>query len=330
TDERKKHGWIKSDFGKTTIIIDPDDKTLRELLSQKEAIHVFSGIGSFELPAKAFKIAVKNKLKIGVILEPFNWIGWKGKLRFFKYFLLRLKYNQSIDFLLTIGNIGRWRYEKVGFSKIKIFDWGYFTETVDTKIIYNSSSIISLLFIGSLDYRKNILSLVDACLSISNDKPFILNIIGNGPLECELKDKIKNSNTINYLGTVPNTEIFPYISQSDALILPSIFDGWGAVVNEALMCGTPVITSNNCGASVLLDNKERGYVFSVKKNNLQEVIINFLKQLPYSIDEKQKIRNWALKAISGEVAAQYFIQICEYLYEHKGNNPVAPWIKDKQ
>ena len=44
-------------------------------------------------------------------------------------------------------------------------------------------------------------------------------------------------------------------------MLPSRFDGWGAVVNEALMVGTPVICSDRCGASDLIENGRNGYVF---------------------------------------------------------------------
>jgi glycosyltransferase involved in cell wall biosynthesis len=44
-------------------------------------------------------------------------------------------------------------------------------------------------------------------------------------------------------------------------VLPSRFDGWGAVVNEALMVGTPVICSDRCGASDVIENGRNGYVF---------------------------------------------------------------------
>jgi glycosyltransferase involved in cell wall biosynthesis len=316
------------DFGRTETVVNPTADKLRQLLTVKEAVHIFSGIDAFELPAKALWIAIKNKLKIGVILEPFNWMGWKGKLRFVKYFILQLQYGKYIGFILAIGNKGRWCYEKTGFSKNKIFDWGYFTEKTNAGIIEkeNFSNKSSLLFIGSIDQRKNIFSLVDVCLSIT-DESFLLNIIGAGPLENELKDKIKKAHNINYLGSVQNTQIPSHIVNADVLILPSIFDGWGAVVNEALMCGVPVIASDHCGASILLNNKKRGHVFSVKKSDLKNVLIRFLKHLPYSIEDKQEIKNWALKSISGEVAANYFSQICEYLYEQKKDRPIAPWLK---
>lgn len=46
-------------------------------------------------------------------------------------------------------------------------------------------------------------------------------------------------------------EIPSILSNQDILILPSIYDGWGAVVNEALQSGLYVISSNQCGAKDL-------------------------------------------------------------------------------
>jgi glycosyltransferase involved in cell wall biosynthesis len=228
---------------------------------------------------------------------------------------------------LAIGNRGRWCYEKTGFSKIKIFDWGYFTESCDTEISSILSDKISILFIGSIDRRKNILPLVDVYQSIPNES-FTLTIVGEGPLKNELNEKIKNAENIRYLGAVPNDRIASCLMDADLLILPSIFDGWGAVINEALMCGVPVIAGDHCGSAILLDNKKRGYVFSVKENNLLKIMATFLKQLPYSVEKRQEIKDWALKSISGEIASDYFVRIGEYIYEQKGNRPIAPWLKE--
>ena len=58
-----------------------------------------------------------------------------------------------------------------------------------------------------------------------------------------------------------NAEAVAEIARHDLFLLPSRFDGWGAVVNEALMCGVPVVCSDNCGAAELLGESWRGEVF---------------------------------------------------------------------
>ena len=324
--EREKDGWINPDFGNTEIIIKPTSSEIDRLISFKDALHIFSGINSFPLSTQIFNLAVNKKLKIGVILEPFNWMGVSGKLRFIKYFILRLKYNRKLQFILAIGDRGRWCYEKVGFFKNKIFDWAYFTESVECEVQHKPvDDLPSLLFVGSISKRKNIIPFVREVKYI---KQYFkeLNIIGIGDLADELLLEIREEPQIKYLGGISNSKIPQCVGNSDLLILPSLFDGWGAVVNEALMCGVPAFASDHCGASVLLKGI-RGCVYSVKKKDLCEQLINFSKELPYTDEKKKDIRDWAVNNISGKAAADYFESIikCE---NDKRLKPTAPWLND--
>lgn len=329
-ETRIAHGWKRPDFGQAKVVVNPDDQQLDVLLQKKEAVHIFAGIDAFELPYKAFRIAVKRRLRIGFYSEPFNWLGWKGKLRLLKYTMLRIRYERAIDFVLAIGERGRWCFEKAGFPKQKIFDWGYFTEQpVLRNLSQDTKGLVKLLFIGSIDHRKNILGLVDVCLSMPCEQPFTLDVIGVGPLEKELNEKITASDRICYIGCVPNDAVHTYLSAADCLILPSVFDGWGAVVNEALLCGTPVLASNRCGASVLLTDEERGCTFSIERNELKTALIRQLNKGRVETAQRERIRQWADKAISGKQAAAYLTAIVRYRMKQTAElRPVAPWLKD--
>jgi glycosyltransferase involved in cell wall biosynthesis len=63
-----------------------------------------------------------------------------------------------------------------------------------------------------------------------------------------------------HLRGVPQTELYRYYSDSSVYVLPSIEDGFGMVVSEAMACGVPVICSANAGASDILDDGVNGYV----------------------------------------------------------------------
>jgi glycosyltransferase involved in cell wall biosynthesis len=318
---RINQGFYIPDYGKVQMIVSPDENTITDLL-KLDAIHIISGVQAFKLPSTAFKIAVKKNLITGIFSEPFNWMGIKGKLRFIKYWLFRVRYSKHIRFILTTGKRGRWCFESVGFKKSIIYDWAYFTETHTVAIHENQNKELKLLFIGSIDARKNILRLISVCKKLGCIDN--LNIIGTGPLENELQQAIKNTKC-NYMGKVPNQEIHKIIAESDVLILPSIYDGWGAVVNEALMCGTPVIASNNCGSSILLQGV-RGRVFSIEKDNFEEILQGFLAVLPYDINKRKEIKNWALQNISGERAAKYFDAIIQHVLKKTSQRPVTTWL----
>ena len=66
------------------------------------------------------------------------------------------------------------------------------------------------------------------------------------------------------------------MAAADVLVLPSRFDGWGAVVNEALMVGTPVICSDRCGASDVIENGRNGYV-----DTRIERLVDVMRQLQH-------------------------------------------------
>ncbi|WPR71646.1 glycosyltransferase family 4 protein [Flavobacterium sp. NG2] len=321
--ERQKHGWLVPDFGNTKVIVSPQEVQIKELLAIKGAIHVFTGIDSFPLPASVFKIAIGLSLNIGVMLEPFNTLGIKGKLRFIKYKLLAIKYRSKIDFILAISDNAIDCYKKVGFNSDIIFDWIYFTENnTSFEKIKNIRTKPKLLFVGSIDIRKNILPIVQDVLLLA-DKIDSFEIIGIGPLENDLMNLIKNNKIIKYIGGVPNQDVNKYIFDADLLILPSIFDGWGAVVNEAVHVGTPVLVSENAGASCLI-KPQIGRVFSNQKNNFKEVLNDYLIELPIDKTKRMGIKSWADVSLSAKKGSDYFSRIMGHIYENQ-KRPIAPW-----
>jgi hypothetical protein len=82
---------------------------------------------------------------------------------------------------------------------------------------------------------------------------------------------------------------------------------------------------NNSGSSILLQGI-RGRVFSIKKDNLEEVLQGFLPILPYDGNKREEIKNWALQNISGETAAKYFDEIISDVMGNTTQRPVAPWL----
>jgi glycosyltransferase involved in cell wall biosynthesis len=318
---RIKRGFYIPDYGKVQVVVSPNEDKVAELF-KLDAIHIISGVHAYKLPSRAVNLAVKKKLTVGIFSEPFNWMGIKGKLRFVKYWLFCIRYSNHISFILTTGKRGRWCFESVGFKKSVIYDWAYFTETHTVAIHENQTKNPKLLFIGSIDENKNILHLISVCKKLGCID--YLSIVGTGPLENQLQQDIK-STKCNYLGKVSNQDVHKIIADSDVLILPSLYDGWGAVVNEALMCGTPVIASNNCGSSILLRGI-RGRVFSIKENNLEDVLRDFMAVLPYNMGQREDIKKWALQNISGETAAKYFEAIIQHVLKKTPQRPMASWL----
>lgn len=321
--ERRNEKWTVPSMGNAGVIIAPDVSKIKKLLDEPETSHVFSGINGYPMVYRAFKMAMKRGLKVSVMAEPYEWAGLKGWLRRQMYRWLFIRYGKNISHLFATGNMGVECYVKSGFPKDKIHQWGYFTEMSDlAPQSYQDRALPNLIFIGKIDERKNILDLVRSAILLK-DSFNRFEIIGTGPLEKELRDMISDTPNIKYIGAVANKNIAGHLIDADLLILPSLFDGWGAVVNEALQQGTRVLCSDRCGAKVLLDGEIRGGTFPLgKENGLSDGLRHWISKGPLTIDAREKIASWARENISGTSAALYFHEVI------KGEDPQIKHLRN--
>ena len=107
-----------------------------------------------------------------------------------------------------------------------------------------------LLFVGQLIPRKGLRQLLYA-FSKLKDPDIGLMVVGSGPEERSLRKLCEELGVRNvyWEGFHQQNELPYYYSLSDALVLPSIKEVWGLVVNEALASGLYVLCSNRAGAA---------------------------------------------------------------------------------
>ena len=105
-----------------------------------------------------------------------------------------------------------------------------------------------LLFVGSIEPRKNLLTLLRAYNLLTNEEkgelPLIL--VGfKGWSNQEIMQEIeKNRDFIRYLGFVSDSELAHIYNLATVFIYPSLYEGFGLPPLEAMACGTPVIVSS--------------------------------------------------------------------------------------
>lgn len=112
------------------------------------------------------------------------------------------------------------------------------------------------LYVGRLVSVKNIQLIIEEFNE--NGKP--LTIVGQGELEPELKNMAKNN--ISFIGFVENEQLGAIYQNHDVFILPSTYEPWGLVVEEALYWGLPCIVSSKVGSSIdMIKNLTTGEIF---------------------------------------------------------------------
>ena len=121
-----------------------------------------------------------------------------------------------------------------------------------------------VLFVGRLARVKRLDLLINAFAAIHIDQPdTVLVLVGDGPdkdnlEECTLSNGVSQK-TI-FAGHVEGPELYAWFNCGSVFTLTSESETWGAVINEALVAGMPVICSDQAGARVLIEDGFNGEV----------------------------------------------------------------------
>ena len=116
------------------------------------------------------------------------------------------------------------------------------------------------LFVGSIEPRKNLERLLDAYLDYraeegSNAMPLIVSGLPgwNSRHTHERLRELEHKGVVRYLGYVQQQLLPPLIAGARALLYPSLYEGFGLPVMEAMSCGTAVMTSRDSSMSEIAD-----------------------------------------------------------------------------
>ena len=106
------------------------------------------------------------------------------------------------------------------------------------------------LYVGNVEPRKNLPRLIEAFSSIP-DKEHALVIVGNpwyrGSEPRKLASSLGLGDRVRFLGYVPRPDLPGLLSGATAFVYPSLLEGIGLPILEAMACGRPVITSATSG-----------------------------------------------------------------------------------
>jgi len=105
------------------------------------------------------------------------------------------------------------------------------------------------LYVGALTASKNLMRLLEAFKQVHSQRDsFHLVLAGVGGLEPELKRQAREwnlSNVVHFPGFIDNQDLPRLYAASDCFVFPSLFEGFGIPIIEALASKTPVITSTD-------------------------------------------------------------------------------------
>ncbi len=107
-----------------------------------------------------------------------------------------------------------------------------------------------------------------------------LRIVGGGPLHQQL-EQIASGKPVSLWPWQAYDQLPNVYAEASAFILPSTFEPWGLVVNEAMAAGLPLILSSNVGCVPdLLPDGRNGWVFPPDSKEALIEILNKLSVIP--------------------------------------------------
>ncbi len=162
---------------------------------------------------------------------------------------------------------------------------------------------VVMLFVGRLVEQKAIDTLLAAFeLAALREAHLGLAIVGDGPERNLVEDAVKRyPGRIWFPGRENQQGVVSWMRSSDVFVLPSRREPWGLVVNEAMVCGLPVIATDACGCvDDLVQPARNGYVVPVDDvEKLAEAMTslagNPTKRMEMGEAARQMIAPWVIE-----------------------------------
>jgi glycosyltransferase involved in cell wall biosynthesis len=226
--------------------------------SGHEYVHIFTGFGSHRVVWAAYRrLQSDAESRCYAYTEAPDFTGLAGGLRSLCY-RFRARKLGGLEGILAIGEVGVSFYRELCRDQIPVHAFGYYdAREAELKYVSDLPEKMGewrLLVAGQLIRRKGVDLLLRALAGLQ-DVPWQLHVAGDGPERKRLESLTRRLNLgdrVSWSGGMEREELQESYAKSDLVIVPSRFDGWGMVVNEALQSGCPVLATETCGSAGVL------------------------------------------------------------------------------
>ena len=210
----------------------------------------------------------------------------------------------------------------MGFPMEKCFKWGYFPETnkYDALINTKSGGKIKLLWVGRMLGWKHPDDAVKLAKKLKKSGiDFELHLVGDGALREGLEAMVNDkglSDCVHLLGSKTTEEVRRYMEEASIFLFTSDrYEGWGAVLNEAMNSGWAVVASHAIGSvPFLVDDGKNGLIY--RSGDIEDLY----EKVKYLINNREKTAELGKNAYitladlwNAKIAAERFKQLVQVI-----------------
>lgn len=258
-------------------------------------------------------------------------MGWRGWFRPWRARFLARPLVSSTKLVLAMGGDGVDFYRRAGFLSERIFPFMY--QASGSELLQDdihTGKEIRMVYVGKFIRRKGLDLLIRALGDVKYED-WSLDIIGTGLEQRELEKLAEKSgiaSKISWRGRIPSSQVMSELAKFDLCMVPSRFEGWGVVVNEAIQSGVPLICSDRVTSRELVEVSGAGVIYPALNSVALSRVIEHLVVDPRTISEfKRKARNFSPR-LQETCVAEYLKRVIEFVFvDEKRDRPVPPWYE---
>lgn len=309
-EERTTLGWKdNNNLPENEQYVIPDlNQALASIEDWEERIHVIPGL-SYEFTRELLDRLIEYSVK-WIHWSERSGIGLARKLHYnvwmFNFLQLLVSKIIKTDYADKINKYAIGVFAQGDLAEQDFVGWGvqkskiehlYYTvdrmkkpETFPEDLEQYSGRRI-FMYVGSLDERKGINVLLNSFSKLQNSDDWLLVFVGQDKSDGVYMRLATNLgvNKVVFIGPKPIDTISQYIGSADVFILPTLFDGWGAVLNEAAALGKPMISTDQCGGAFhLIKENKNGFIVKAGNSKVLAKAMQFYIDNPGMIDEHGK------------------------------------------
>jgi glycosyltransferase involved in cell wall biosynthesis len=332
TNDRKELGWteVKSEYNSCIL---EQNRKLRHAVSmarsERDRVHIINGIWAERTFAAVAFVLGNAGTSFAVYSEAPDILVSRSLPKRIARSVVGRWVAHRAGGLFAVSHLASDYYGGLGFSRDKIYPFGYFHSSPIELEAQLTTDRVDIVFVGRLIHRKGVDILMEAINPLLNEFPQLqLSFIGTGVEHAAIEARVRRDGLLGRVvleGVCPSSRVHNRLARASALVLPSRWDGWGMVINEAFSAGIPVIASDRCGGADLILHGVNGYRFrSEDVDDLRGCLTAFL------CAEQTKMRMAARKtgsALTMPLVSDYLVACLEHMCGKRFSRPVPPWLE---
>jgi len=301
--------WSISDFTKL-------DSSWLKLKHNKSLIrdfdaYIFQGaIDPYLIPAALIKQCLKSGKPVFMASEGFK----KPQQPLVKRALLKQSMNHPGLTILAIGYQSSADYRSNGIEKPIFRKFGFFEKYAQELNApkRTDGDTIRILSVGQMIERKNHLSIINAFATGDEFSGLKIHytICGDGVQRSKLEQaaqQLPNSIKLSMPGNLDRSELQKHFLNSDIFLIPSLYDGWGVVVNQAVHFGLPVIANIGVrsASNYLVQNGTNGFIYendSQLRKAILTLVVDPTKRKRFSKASLEAAKDWEIEVVGRNLA----------------------------